>query len=424
MVLPLALLPIALRRNPMKSFHSFGLILAISFCRLVSVSSDALLAEDAAEFSVQLDVVKQELHPDYCWFHPRVAAVPGAGKDGGPLVVLTIQKHLVADDHYSGLHYMTTADLGKNWTGPKLPPELDWQKGENGETIAVCDVTPGWHAKTKKVIAIGTKLRYSQAGAQLLDKPRSYDFAYAVYDPREDSWTTWKTLDLPLGQGDRFFQVAPGCVQWLVKEDGTLLVPIYCQGPQAGPYFVTVVQAAFDGQTLKYQDHGDELRLEEVRGLCEPSLIQFHSRYYLTIRNDNRGYVTVSDDGLKFAPLKAWTFDDGQDLGSYNTQQHWVAHDDGLYLAYTRRGAQNDHIPRNRAPLFLARVDADKLHVLRKTEKELMPERGVMLGNFGAAKIANNEWWVTDSEFITGGKAHPRGANGSTFAARIKWKKP
>src|SRR5678816_4617172 len=81
-----------------------------------------LVAEEPADFSVKLDVVKQELHPDFCWFHPRVAAVPGAGKDGLPLVVLTIQKHLVADDHYSGLHYMTTADLGKTWTGPKLPP--------------------------------------------------------------------------------------------------------------------------------------------------------------------------------------------------------------------------------------------------------------------------------------------------------------
>lgn len=408
----------------MKSSLSLGLALAVTFCGLAGVSGVSLLAEDAADFSVQLDVVKQELHPDYCWFHPRVAAVPGAGKDGGPLVVLTIQKHLVADDHYSGLHYMTTADLGKNWTGPKLPPELDWQKGENGETIAVCDVTPGWHEKTKKIIAIGTRLRYSQAGAQLLDKPRSYDFAYAVYDPQADSWTTWKTVDLPLGEGNRFFQVAPGCVQWLVKEDGTLLVPIYCQGSQGGPYFVAVVHAGFDGQTLKYLGHGDELRLEEVRGLCEPSLVKFQGMYYLTIRNDNRGYVTVSDDGLKFSPLKAWSFDDGQDLGSYNTQQHWVVHRDGLYLAYTRRGANNDHIPRNRAPLFLARVDADKLHVLRETEKELMPERGVMLGNFGAAAVDENEWWVTDSEFITGGKAHPRGANGSTFAARIKWKKP
>ena len=70
----------------------------------------------------------------------------------------------------------------------------------------------------------------------------------------------------------------------------------------------------------------------------------------------------------------------------------------------------------------MARVDPEKLHVIRSTEKELIPERGVMLGNFGAAAVAENEWWVTDSEFITGGKAHPRGANGSTFAARVRWK--
>ena len=408
----------------MKSSGLLGLALVLIGCGLAGLFEGSLIAEDAADFSVQLDVVKQELNPDYCWFHPRVAAVPGGGKDGKPLVVLTIQKHLVADDHSSGLHYMTTADLGKTWTGPKLPAELDWQKGENGETIAVCDVTPGWHEKTKKVIAIGTRLRYSQAGAQLQDKPRSYDFAYAVYDPKADTWSTWKTLDMPLGEGNRFSQVAPGCVQWLVKEDGSLLVPVYCQGPKGGPYFVTVVHASFDGKTLKYLAQGDELRLEEVRGLCEPSLVRFQGKYYLTLRNDNRGYLTVSEDGLKLAPIKAWAFDDGKELGSYNTQQHWVVHRDGLYLAYTRRGANNDHIPRNRAPLFMARVDVEKLHVLRKTEKELMPERGVMLGNFGAAAVTEDEWWVTDSEFITGGKAHPRGANGSTFAARIKWKQP
>jgi hypothetical protein len=390
----------------------------------ISGTAATLRSEESPEFTIQLDVVKQELDPGFCWFHPRVASIPGGGKDGRPLVLLTLQKHLEADDHYSGLHVMTTADLGKTWTGPKLPKELDWQKGENGETIAVCDVTPGWHSQAKKVVAIGTRLRYSQAGAQLLDKPRSYEFAYAVYDPATDVWTSWTTLAMPLGEGERFYQVAPGCVQWLVKPDGTLLVPVYYQGAKGGPYSVTVVHASFDGGTLRYIKHGDELHLAEVRGLCEPSLALFQGRYLLTIRNDNRGYVTTSEDGLKFTPIKAWTFDDGKDLGSYNTQQHWVVHSRGLFLVYTRRGANNDHIARNRAPLFMAQVDPERLHVLRSTEKELMPERGVMLGNFGAAVVDANETWVTDSEFITGGKAHPRGANGSTFAARIRWKEP
>ena len=45
-----------------------------------------------------------------------------------------------------------------------------------------------------------------------------------------------------------------------------------------------------------------------------------------------------------------WTFDDGSELGNYNTQQHWVTHSDGLFLVYTRRGADNDDIARHRAP--------------------------------------------------------------------------
>lgn len=41
--------------------------------------------------------------------------------------------------------------------------------------------------------------------------------------------------------------------------------------------------------------------------------------------------------------------DDGKELGSYNTQRHWLAHSVGPFLVYTRRGADNDHILRHRA---------------------------------------------------------------------------
>jgi hypothetical protein len=381
-------------------------------------------AEPSVDFRIELDVALQELRPDYCWFHPRAAAVPKMGKNGNPLVVLTLQKHLGTSDHYSGLHYMTTGDLGQTWTKPVLPKQLEWQQGSDGETIGVCDVTPGWHRRSERVLAIGVQLRYNQAGVQLMDKPRSYDAAYTIYDPKTDEWTVWKTLGMPMGDDGRFHHLAPGCVQWLVQDDGSILLPLYYQGPQGGPYSVTVVHASFDGVTMKYLTHGDELHLNQVRGLVEPSLTRFQGKYYLTLRNDNRGYVTSSDDGLHFDAIKPWTFDDGDDLGSYNTQQHWVTHSNGLFLAYTRRGAGNDHIMRNRAPLFVAQVDAERLTVLRDTEKVLMPERGVMLGNFGVATINQHESWVTDSEFIADGKLHQRGANGSTFIARLKWNQP
>ena len=56
-----------------------------------------------------------------------------------------------------------------------------------------------------------------------------------------------------------------------------------------------------------------------------------------------------------------------------NTQQHWLSHRDGLCLIYTRRGANNDHVIRNGAPLFIAGVDPERLRVLRATERVLIP---------------------------------------------------
>jgi hypothetical protein len=220
-----------------------------------------------------------------------------------------------------------------------------------------------------------------------------------------------------------FFLVAPGCVQWLVNSDGTLLVPLYFKGPTGDDYTATVVHCSFDGREMKYLKHGDELAMRGGRGFCEPSLAMFQGKYFLTLRNDKAAYVTTSTDGLHYEPVKKWAFDDGDDLGSYNTQAHWLTHDNGLFLVYTRRGANNDHIMRNRAPLFMAQVDPTKLHVLRATERIVLPERGVMLGNFGAAAITSDESWVTDAEYILSATPHAKGGDGSTWLGRVRWTK-
>jgi hypothetical protein len=318
------------------------------------------------------------------------------------------------------MYFFRTNDLGRSWSGPTEIPELAWQTGEDGETVAVCDVTPGWHASSNKVLAIGIKLRYSRDGDQLLDKPRSHEAAYATYDPSTDKWSGWKMLAMPDTDGE-FFLTAPGCVQWLVKADGTILLPTYFKRQEGDDYSVTTLHCSFDGQLLNYLTHGDKLTIRGGRGFCEPSLAFHKGKYFLTLRNDAAAYVTVSDDGLHFEPVKKWTFDDGQDLGSYNTQAHWVTHPNGLFLTYTRRGANNDHIPRNRAPIFIAQVDPDRLQVLRSTEQIVLPERGAMLGNFGAQAITPDESWVTDAEYILGTTPHPKGADGSIWLGRIRW---
>lgn len=184
-----------------------------------------------------------------------------------------------------------------------------------------------------------------------------------------------------------------------------------------------VATRLFDGEKLNYIENGSELRIDnETRGLHEPSLTKFYDESFLTIRNDEKGFVARSKDGLHFENYVPWTFDDGTELGSYNTQQHWVTHSGALFLVYTRRGANNDHVFRHRAPLFMAQVDPEKLCVLRETEQILVPERGARLGNFGVTEISENETWVTISEWMQPEGVEKYGSDGSVFVARIFWK--
>ncbi len=372
-------------------------------------------------FTVKLETVIKHDDDTFHWFHPRAVAFPAVGQTG-PAVLMTIQKHLMISDYYSGLHVMTRPSLAAPWTGPVLPVELDWRPQPDGVTISVADVTPGWHAPTAKVIAIGCQVRYSPEGRQLDDVKRANQTVYAVFDPKTARWTRWQVLELP--QDEQFDFARNACAQWLVQPDGTLLVPLYIGRNSKEPASTTVAECRFDGTKLSYVRHGTVLRLNQVRGLCEPSLIAFHGRYFLTLRNDLRGYVSVSDDGLRFAEQRPWLFDDGAELGSYNTQQHWLAHSDGLFLVYTRRGANNDHIMRHRAPLFMAQVNPETLRVMRGTEKIVVPERGAELGNFGACAISEAESWVTVAEGMFMKDSRQRGAEGATFVARVLWAKP
>lgn len=399
----------------------------IDFLPVVRAAEPTLLP-----FEVRADVAFQELSPEFCWFHPRVAAIPQAGKGGQPAVIMTLLKHLAADDHYSGLYFARTDDLGLSWTRPAAIPELAWRQQSEDITVAVIDPTPLWHAATRRLLVIGAKILYSATGdfAALEKLPRSYEISYATYDPTSQRWSSWQELEVPHTE-DKFFRVGCGCSQWLIQADGTLLVPVQFQLKSGGDYRSTVLHCSFDGAQMRYLRHGTELSIAGGRGFTEPSLARFQGTYYLTLRNDHRGYVTISEDGLTFASPRPWTFDDGQDLGSYNTQAHWLTHSEGLFLAYTRRGANNDHIARHRAPLFVAQVNPQSLQVIRSTEQALLPERGVMLGNFGAAAITPSESWVTDAEFISrlvdpdaGKRPHPRGADGTVWVGRVLWSRP
>jgi hypothetical protein len=372
-------------------------------------------AQGSAAYDIDLRTILTHDDGKFLWFHPRAAVIP----DSGGRVVMTLQKHLHKSDFYSGVYVMESDDFGETWTDPELPEALDWRMESEDVAVAVCDVTPGWHAPTKKLLALGAKVRYRD-GKQLYDVPQSRAGAYSAFDPETDAWQEWKFLDVPDPEG-AFFLVTVGCAQWLVEEDGTVLVPIYFRDKDAQQNKVTVVRYAFDGTTMTYIEHGDDLELPVTRGLVEPSLAKLGDHYYMTLRNDEKGYVTRGTDGLHWDAIQPWTFEDGEELGSYNTQQHWVTRGDKLFLVYTRRGADNDHIMRHRAPLFMARVDRESLHVMRNTERVVIPERGATLGNFGVCQLGPGESWVTVSEGVWNDEARKRGATGATYIARIQW---
>jgi len=230
----------------------------------------------------------------------------------------------------------------------------------------------------------------------------------------------------------KFYNAGAGCVQRLDLPNGDILLPIYFMGEGEKFEKVTVLRCKFDGAKLTYVEHGNELVLNTDRGFAEPSLTRFRGRFYLTLRHDKAGYASTSDDGLHYTEPKKWTWDDGSDLGNYNTQQHWVTHDDALFLVYTRRGADNDHVFRHRAPLFIGQVDTEKLCVLRATERVLVPQRGARLGNFGVTEVSANETWVTVAEWMQTTPPNPYdftkcmkyGSDNAVFAARIQWKTP
>ena len=205
-------------------------------------------------------------------------------------------------------------------------------------------------------------------------------------------------------------------------------MPVYFKAKGDKFYRVTVLRCSFDGTTLSYKEQGNELELESGRGVYEPSLTRCGDSFYLTLRNDTAGYVATSTDGLHFSPIQPWLWDDGSELGTYNTQAHWVTHGERLFLVYTRSGAHNDHVFRNRAPLFMAEVDRKTLRVKRATEVVLVPEHGARLGNFGVCEVSENETWVTVTEWmqtwspnIVLKPGNPLGANNRIYLSRILW---
>jgi hypothetical protein len=417
--------------NKRRDFLKASLCGGVSLITLPVYQSDCAQADENRAYRLSRKVPTRMYDGNRCWCHPRAGIVPGAGKEGLPRVVMTMNTLSVSgSDVFKAVYGLSTDDLGESWTDPRELSDLAVQYETIDDVkrpVAVSDFWPRWHARTRTLLGTGHTVVYTPDWKVAHPRPRHTSFS--IYDPEKDQWSPWQKLAMP--EGEKFHDSGAGCTQRYDLADGTILLPIYFRPPGKNSR-VTVAQCSLDGKTLHFQQHGNELSIDDkTRGLHEPSLTRFNDEYFLTIRNDKRGFVTRSKDGLNFESIQPWKFDDDKDLGNYNTQQHWVTHSDGLFLVYTRRGANNDHVFRHRAPLFMAQVDTTRLRVIRKTEQILVPERGARLGNFGVTDVNENETWVTVSEWMqTWGPKYilpvdnKYGSDGSVYVARIHWAKP
>lgn len=332
---------------------------------------------------------------DWDWTQARTAVIP----TGERAFLTTMSRTAKVGSHgYHDVFAVFAAGDARLWTEPKSIPSLRRERRPDGFEVVAGDLCPIWHAPSGKVLITGKTFHFADGTKEDILREQ---IAYCVFDPQNQTFGTLRILKMPEKDHRGKPIIAPnaGCHQQVVLPDGDVLLPIrYQTSRQKRIYTSVVARCRFDGQELRYLNHGSEHSVPSKRGLYEPSVTRFRKRFFLTLRADDGAYVASSDDGLHFSDPIAWAFDDGQILGSYNTQQHWVTLGQKLFLVYTRRNANNDHIMRHRAPLFIAQVDPESLKVIRSTEQIVVPENHATLGNSGVCRIGENESWITVAE--------------------------
>ncbi len=399
------------------SLHIVAIVLA-------TTASATLFAETPASVDYTTKVTPHFPCPnDSYWFQARATAIPASSGDPAtsPNILLTMQPHGFEGTHnYKGIVSSLTSDLGKSWQGLTSQETLNLRTRESCDGRLIyevpVDATPMFHPQTGKVLLTGATFQVDTKTNKDVPGGPS-DVFYAVYDPGCKEWNTWQTLNFP--KSFKWPYKRSGCGQCLVEPNGDVLIPIYFGEHNNSIHYAAVARCKFDGEKLTYVEHGTEHKLDFGRGMSEPSLAKFVDQYFMTMRNDKGAYVNTSTDGLNYTEAEPWLFDDGAELGSYNTQQHFLTHSDALFLVYTRRGLDNDEIMRHRAPLVMAQIDPKTKRVIRATERVIVPKQGTAeTGNFGVCNITPGISWIVVAKRVT----TPGEKN--VFVSQIEWKQP
>ncbi len=346
---------------------------------------------DIVGMNIELKSIYNGFDFESCWVGPGTAV----DSESGFAVLGMARLDLSGSDVFDGSHFAYSTDFGASWTEPTKPDVFSRRPLESGGSTC-CGVFPVWHAPSRQMLGFGHVINYTQD--DVVDHHHSRPIAISRLDIPTRTWSAPVEIPVPAEIELDYTQVA---TQFVTMEDGDILMPISVSSHPDLLFTTYVTQLRLNGTSAEIVKWGNGLSVAEPRGLYEPALMKFRGRYYMTLRNDITGYVTVSDDGFEYETPGEWCFDDGQSLGNYNTQQRWVnLGDEELYLVYTRRGGDNDNVFRHRAPLFIAQVDPERLCILRDSEQVLVPNRGARLGNFSICKVSEDESWVMAAEWM------------------------
>ena len=357
------------------------------------------------------------------WFCVREAELAGLNAAGGNFfhpaavrlddgrLLMTLQT-VGGTDYYGEPQWAVCS--GEDWREWSAPAPIDAFRMRPTPPFMenVADVRP-FRMPDGTVIAFGCTTSYTASGRnsawdRSCGEPPPSKAVYAVRSPAAGAWSARHVLPLP--GVERGYRTA--CTQIAVPDAEHLLVPIYFDNGETCD-FHGFPSPRFSVMTARYRREGEELVFEAgsapltlpvLRGFCEPSVVRLASGgYALTIRaEDGRMYVAASSDGIGWNAPRPWRWDDGGEIVTDTTQQHWVRLGDRVLLAYTRDDGANREIMRFRAPLYIAEAVPEKAELIRGSEQIVFPRRrrdGVeaMYGNFHCTPLDEKSALVTDA---------------------------
>ena len=347
---------------------------------------------------------------------------PAIATDGKITLVSYGDLLLTGSDVFTGSYIVKSVDGGETFSAPVKQTGLP-DRYENG--LRISHSASVYYNKThKRWFGLGVTVPYEHdRHPVLIDGIAPNKCFFCGVDAEKCLFTDPRQIDLPFDYvcGYNFGQIVE-------LDGGDMLIPFNFTTKENTRMMVVVIRYTFSDEGLKAVKIGRPLVANRYgRGICEPSLARLGDRYYLALRTDEVGLYAESDDGYEFCEPKPYVWDDGSVLENYNTQQHWMISENALYLAYTRRGAHNDHVFRHRAPIFMTRFDEKKGCLIRDEEVILVPELGARLGNFCAIAPNGNEAWLITAEWMQswGGKlgvCEKYGSDNSFWLAKVNWK--